>query len=242
MHKDPLYAISFQRDHRKQTLMQSTSEIQIDFDRLAAFSTDGWDHNNHYHDFLLRHLPPHFDSALDIGCGTGAFSRRLAERCDHILALDLSPQMIQLARERSSQQSNIVFEIADVMTREFASEQFDCIASIATLHHLPFDAILAKMKRALKPNSTLLVLDLFQDQGWSDPSNLLAVPVSAALRFIKTGRLRPSVQARAAWDEHGKHDSYLALPLIKKICADILPGAQLRKHLLWRYSIVWKNN
>jgi len=218
---------------------QSTSQIQTDFDRIALVSRDGWDHNSHYHDFLLRQLPPHLSSALDIGCGTGAFSRRLAKQCDQVLAIDLSPQMIRLAHERSSQYTNIEFEIADVLTHQFAPESFDCIASIATLHHLPLDEILLKMKRALKPNGALLVLDLFQDNGLSDPSNLLAAPVSIVLRLIKTGRLRSSAEARTAWDEHGKHDSYLTLSQIKNICADILPGAQIRKHLLWRYSIVW---
>jgi 2-polyprenyl-3-methyl-5-hydroxy-6-metoxy-1,4-benzoquinol methylase len=119
--------------------MQSTSQIQTDFDRLAAFSTDGWDHNSHYHDFLLRQLPSHIESALDLGCGTGAFSRRLAERCNRVIGIDLSPQMIQFARERSSKYLNIQFEIADVMTQDIGHERFDCITSIATLHHLPFD-------------------------------------------------------------------------------------------------------
>jgi len=31
------------------------------------------------------------------GCGTGTFSRLLADRSEHVLALDLSPQMIQIA-------------------------------------------------------------------------------------------------------------------------------------------------
>ncbi len=39
------------------------SLIQADFDRLAAFSTEEWDHNSHYHRFLLRHVPPHCSQA-----------------------------------------------------------------------------------------------------------------------------------------------------------------------------------
>lgn len=223
-------------------MTQSTAQIQTDFDRLAMFSTDVWDHNNHYHNFLLRHLPPHIESALDIGCGTGAFSRRLAERSDRVLGIDLSPQMIRFARERSSKSANIQFEIAEVMTKELGAEQFDCIASIATLHHLPFDEILSKMKRALKPNGTLLVLDLFEDQGISDPMNWLAVPASITLQLIKTGRAKKSAEELAVWDEHGQHDSYLTLAQIKETCSNILPDAQVRKHLLWRYSIVWRKD
>ena len=221
-------------------MTQSPSQIQTDFDRLAVFSTDGWDHNHHYHDFLLRQLPPHIESSLDIGCGTGTFSRRLAQRSDRVLGIDLSPQMIQLACERSRQYPHIQFELADVIAKDLGQERFDCIASIATLHHLPFDEILSKAKRALKPNGTLLVLDLFEGNGISDPINWLSMPASIALQFINTGHVRKSAEERAAWNEHGKHDSYLTLAQIKQKCSNILPGAQVRKHLLWRYSIVWK--
>ena len=218
------------------------SQIQTDFDRLAAFSTDGWDHNSHYHNFLLRHLPPRLDSALDVGCGTGTFSRRLAKRSDRVLGIDLSPEMIRRARERSHAYPNIEYEIADVMTQELGAERFDCIASIAALHHLLFGEILAKLKHALKPNGTLLVLDLFEGQGITDPMNWLAPPTSIAMQFIKTGHVRKSAEERAAWDEHGKHELYLTMAQIKQTCSRILPGAQVRQHLLWRYSIVWSKD
>ena len=70
------------------------------------------------------------------------FARLLAQKAEHVLALDLSPQMISLARERSKQFTNIDFQVADVLPLEFSSGQFDCVASIATLHHLPMEDIL----------------------------------------------------------------------------------------------------
>jgi SAM-dependent methyltransferase len=45
---------------------------------------------------------------------------------------------------------------------------FDCIVSIATLHHLPLELMLEKMKAALKENGVLLVLDLFKAESASD--------------------------------------------------------------------------
>ena len=113
--------------------------IQADFDRLALLSSEKWDHNNHYHRFLLRQVPQRCRNVLEIGCGTGMFARLLARRAEHVLALDLSPQMISLARERSGQYANIDFQVADVLAWEFSPEQFDCIVSIATLHHLPME-------------------------------------------------------------------------------------------------------
>jgi len=217
------------------------SKIQADFDRIALLSGNGWNHNSHYHGFLLKQLPPHCANALEIGCGTGAFSRLLASRSDRVLALDLSPQMIRIAKDHSKQYPNIDFQVADAMAWEFPIEQFDCVASIATLHHLPFEETLLKMKGALKINGTLIILDLLQAEGLPDVlTSALAMPAHIILRLVKTGRLREPHQVREAWTEHGRHDSYPTLSQIRQVCAAVLPGARVRKHLLWRYSIIWK--
>jgi ubiquinone/menaquinone biosynthesis C-methylase UbiE len=88
------------------------SLIQADFDRLAAFSQDGWNHNRHYHRFLLRHVPQPCQQALEVGCGSGAFARLLATQAEQVLALDVSPQMIRLAEVRSQQYPHITFHMA----------------------------------------------------------------------------------------------------------------------------------
>jgi hypothetical protein len=86
----------------------------------------------------------------------------------------------------------------------------------------------------------LLILDLFEEQGLADVlTSMLAVPVHGVLRLAKAGRLRSPKAVRQAWAAHGQHDSYLTLPQVRQACASVLPGAQVKKHLLWRYSIVW---
>lgn len=217
------------------------SIIQADFDRIALLSRDGWDHNSHYHRFLLKQVPTPCINVLEIGCGTGAFSRLLAQQSEQVLALDLSPNMIQMAKERSKSYQNIEFQVADVLDWEFPGNQFDCIVSIATLHHLPFEEILLKMKNALRVNGTLIILDLFQEQGVSDfLIALLALPIDAVLRLIKNGRLKAPPEVQEAWAKHGQNDSYLTFSQVRQTCAALLPGAKVRKHLLWRYSIVWR--
>lgn len=235
------------------------SGIQTDFDRIALVSEEGASHNDHYHNFLLRHAPLNCRLALEIGCGTGAFARRLAERSQNVLALDLSPEMIRIARERSGEFPNIEFEVADVGDRTLPEESVDCVASIATLHHLPFCEVLLKMKAALRPGGVLLVLDLFEPIKWhGHPArdshairsvsegfldtflNAVAIPVSVSLRLIHQGRLLPRREERDAWSAHERHDIYPTMSQVRELCAEVLPGAKIRKHLLWRYSIVWQ--
>ncbi|MDQ5826929.1 MAG: class I SAM-dependent methyltransferase [Chloroflexota bacterium] len=219
-----------------------TSTIQADFDRIAPLTaTRGWDNNSHYHGYLLKHVPRRCREALDIGSGTGDFARGLAQRSAHVLGLDLSPQMVRIATSMSKRYPNIEYRMSDVMQLDLPDEHYDCIASIATLHHMPMDAILRKMKAALRPGGTLLVLDLYEGQGWVDAlANAVAVPYSAVLRLIKLRRLSEPPEVRQAWEEHGKSDKYLTLREVRRLCAEILPGSKVKRHLLWRYSIVWR--
>ncbi len=220
--------------------MASMEKIQADFDRLAVLATEEWNHNDYYHPFLLKHVPSSCDQALDIGCGTGGFSRMLAQRAQHVLALDLSPQMTRIAQERSAQFRNIEYQVADILKYDLPAAHFDCIVSIATLHHLPLDLMLEKMKAALKPDGVLLILDLFKADSISDFAlSIPAIPWNFALRLWKQHRLRPPHEVRAAWDEHGRTDVYLTLSQVHQSCDKVLPSSHVTRHLLWRYSIVW---
>ena len=221
-------------------MLEPPATFQADFDRIALLSQDGWNHNTHYHSFLLNAIP-RCRNALEIGCGTGAFSRLLARRADHVLALDLSPQMIRLAQERSKQFPNIAFQVADILTWGWPAEPFDCVVTIATLHHLPLEVSLLKMAQALKVGGVLVVLDLFAGRGLPDLlTSAIALPSDLVMRLIQNGRMRESRAVREAWAAHGRHEHYQTLAHIRQICARILPGAQVRKHLFWRYSIIWK--
>jgi ubiquinone/menaquinone biosynthesis C-methylase UbiE len=224
------------------------SDVQKDFDRLAQLDSGGWSHNNHYHDFLLRKVPVNCDRVLEVGCGTGALARQMAERAKHVTALDLSSEMIRVAKLQSAQLPNIDYQVADVVECDLPAEHFDCIATVATLHHLPLRNALLKLRKALKPGGTLIVLDLFEPErnlgaiaGWRDAClDVIAMGVSVSFRLIHNRRLRPPREVQAAWEEHGRHDTYPTLRDIRALCADLFPGAVIKRHLLWRYSIQWK--
>jgi 2-polyprenyl-3-methyl-5-hydroxy-6-metoxy-1,4-benzoquinol methylase len=224
------------------------SVIVKDFDRLALLDSEGWTHNNHYHDFLLQNVPANCGRALEVGCGTGAFARQLAERVEHVTALDLSPEMIRAASSQSRLFSNIDYQIADVVECVLPSEHFDCIATVATLHHVPLRDVLLKLRQALKPDGTLMVLDLFEPErnlltavGWRDGFlNFMAMGASVSLRLIHNRRLRAPREVRAAWEEHGRHDSYPTISEVRSLGAELFPGAKIQRHLLWRYSLIWR--
>jgi ubiquinone/menaquinone biosynthesis C-methylase UbiE len=217
--------------------------IESDFDRLALLDDEGWTANNHYHSFLLKHVPRNCENALEIGCGTGAFARQLGRRCRSVIGLDLSAEMIRVARSRPRQFNNVDFQVADAMTWKFPQSYFDFVCSIATLHHLEQRELLVKIKDALKPRGVLVVLDLVQSNSLAERIfDVIGLGVSSSLRLIHNGRLQPPSEVRKAWEEHGKHDSYSTVTQMRAIADEHLPGASVTRHLLWRYSLVYQKS
>lgn len=217
------------------------STVEADFDRLALLDDEGWTANNQYHNYLLRYVPENCENALEIGCGTGTFARALAKRCRRVVALDLSGEMIRVARSRSSQFENLEFQLADAMTWDFPQSHFDFVCSIATLHHLEQRELLSKIKDALKPHGVLVVVDLVQSDSLTERMvDVVALGVSGSLRLMHNGRLKPPREVRKAWEQHGKHDSYLTMGQVRALADEILPGPRVERCLLWRYMLVYQ--
>ncbi|MEM9924110.1 MAG: class I SAM-dependent methyltransferase [Cyanobacteria bacterium P01_D01_bin.50] len=218
-----------------------TQKIRNDFDCIALNEQEGWNHNNHYHRFLLKQLPFHCKTILDIGCGTGEFSRLLAKCADRVIAIDLSANMIEVAKQRSKQYTNIDFQVADVLQWDIPTEEFDAIVSIATVHHLPIEQLLPNLKAALKPGAKLIILDLLEYENLGDKlSDFIAVPLNWLFQTTKNRDIKMSPEAAEAMREHLRTDKYLTLSQARKIYQSSLRKAKLRKHLFWRYSVVWE--
>jgi hypothetical protein len=52
-------------------------------------------------------------------------------------------------------------------------------------------------------------------------------------------RRRIPSKLQEAWLEHGSHETYLTSAEARTIATTVFPGAEVRDHLLWRYSIRW---
>lgn len=84
---------------------------------------------------------------LDLGCGDGQLTRRLAETGAHVLGVDASPEMVAAARERG-----IEAEQAPAEALPFRDATFDAVFSNAALHWVRGqDAMLTQVHRVLKP-------------------------------------------------------------------------------------------
>jgi 2-polyprenyl-3-methyl-5-hydroxy-6-metoxy-1,4-benzoquinol methylase len=191
-----------------------------------------FDHNDHYHRLLLRQLPKRTGRALDVGCGTGRFARRLAARGYEVDAIDPSAEMITEARRLGGGPD---FQQADAGTLDFPPTHYDAITCLASLHHLPFDTV-TKLRAALAPGGTLLVLGCYAG---ISPWDIVAVPANAVARAtVHTAeRLRgtdvPPPQPPVRQPE-------MTLPEIRREAAHLLPDSTVRRLLFWRYLLEYR--
>ena len=216
-------------------MSQDTARIRAEFDRIARLSQDHA-RANRYEGTLLRHVPRPCGRTIDLGCGAGTLTRALADLAEHVVGVDLSPEMVRLARARCADRRNVEFLVGDFLALDLAPATFDCVAAVAVLHHMPLLPSLERAKELLRPGGVLLVLDLFRDAGVLDR---MRSAVALLVDRTTQPRRRESRNLRSAWAEHASGDAYLTIPEARQIYARTLPGCTFRRHLLWRYSVAW---
>jgi ubiquinone/menaquinone biosynthesis C-methylase UbiE len=79
--------------------------------------------------------------ALDLGTGNGRHAEVLADRADRVLALDISRAALETAANRATNGDPIDFVQADAAGVPLRSATVDLAVYIATLHHLPSQAL-----------------------------------------------------------------------------------------------------
>ena len=97
---------------------------------------------------------------IEFGCGTGYFTKILAKNSKHIIASDLSNEMLDVAKSKLKEFKNITVKKADCTRSSFRSENFDTAVMINLIHFMsnPSEA-LKESYRILKNNGLLLLID-----------------------------------------------------------------------------------
>ncbi len=83
--------------------------------------------------------------ALELGCGTGLFTKIFVESGADITANDISPELIKTAQKQNPSAKFICARFEDLP----GTEKFDAIIGSSVLHHLDLDAALAKCHQLL---------------------------------------------------------------------------------------------
>ena len=102
---------------------------------------------------LSNHLGPGM-SVLELGCGTGYFTRELARSGADIVAVDVSPELLEMARTDCSAK-NVRYEIQNACALSYPDAAFDSVVGSSVLHHLEIKEAVREIHRVLKPRGTI---------------------------------------------------------------------------------------
>lgn len=94
-----------------------TKQAEQFYARLGAHQEDVYDEEerqedlDELRDFVAYALKDH--RVLELACGTGYWTEVIAETAEHVVAIDINPELIELARERDLPEDKVTFRVAD---------------------------------------------------------------------------------------------------------------------------------
>lgn len=164
--------------------------------------------------------PGELERCVDIGAGTGLLTLPLAERVEHVLAVDISQAMCDYLRAKatSAGQANLEVVRASATSLPAVDQSVDLVLSNYCFHHLDDldkERALAEVRRVLRPGGRLVFGDMMFRVSLADPRDrqVIATKVRAMaakgpaglLRLAKNGvrfaGRRWESPARASWWE-----------------------------------------
>jgi len=121
------------------------------------------------------------DSVLDVGCGSGWLSRRIGRMVPEgrVVGMDISDEMIRLARRKSLDQDNLLYVAGEVAQIPWESNFFSHAISVESAYYWPNPAAgLTEIHRVLRPGgSAWILMNYYRDNPHSHLwGALLAVP------------------------------------------------------------------
>jgi len=111
--------------------------------------------------WLSKHLPKNSEiTVIDIGCGNGALLKELASKIKIGIGFDTSNSILENARKLNKENSNISFELIDGPLLPIEDNSVDLVISLLSFRYLDWDPVMNEIKRVLKPNGKVLIIDM----------------------------------------------------------------------------------
>jgi ubiquinone/menaquinone biosynthesis C-methylase UbiE len=119
-------------------------------------------------DWIVSLLPLEKDfRVLDVAAGTGHLSRAIAPHVREVVAIDITPEMLQQARQEAAKDNiqNISFEEGNADMLPFHDNEFDMVVSRLAIHHIENPIVpLREMVRVCKSGRSIGIIDLLASE------------------------------------------------------------------------------
>jgi 2-polyprenyl-3-methyl-5-hydroxy-6-metoxy-1,4-benzoquinol methylase len=202
-----------------------------------------WNHNEHFHSWILRNLPANRQAAVDIGCGTGVLAGKLAHHFAHVTGIDADEGMAVAASARLAGDPRV--RIMRCRFDEFAAAagagEADLITMVAVLHHLELGDTLARIPRLLAPGGRLLVVGLAKVDSLADAMvDLMSSAANPVMGLVKHPRPAGGANGSAAGQPvMPVREPSATVTEIAAAASARLPGTTIRRRLFFRYTLRW---
>ena len=203
-----------------------------------------WNHNEHFHGWILSKLPARRGVAVDIGCGKGVLAGKLATQFAHVTGIDRNAGMAAAASAHLRGVPQVSIQRCDFA--DFSSTvgdgRADLITMVAVLHHLDLDDALARIPRLVAPGGRLLVVGIGRPDSLADLAfDVVSAAANPVVGMIKHPRpVRPPERTPDAQPVVPMMDSATTLAEITKAAKAHLPACTVRRRLFFRYTLLWE--
>lgn len=108
------------------------------------------------------------EKILDVGCGTGNFSIKLAQKGCEVTGIDISKPMLEKAAKKAKKLNlDIDFKKANIVNLEFEDNHFDSVFSMAAVEFIEdLEKAMQEMKRVVKPGGKILLGTIRKESVW----------------------------------------------------------------------------
>jgi ubiquinone/menaquinone biosynthesis C-methylase UbiE len=125
---------------------------------------------------------------VDIGCGTGALTRKMAMRKADVIGIDPSKELIHYANELNrSKNYKIPYVLASSENTGLQDSQFDIVTVMRAWHWFDRDKAILEIKRVLKEKGTLIVVD----SGFLNRTGVVEETFGVLSKYV-SGGLKPA--------------------------------------------------
>lgn len=200
--------------------------------KATAAEGDYWNHNTAYHRWIVGIAAKHHGDVLDVGCGDGLLAQRLAPVSRSVTGLEPDPAAADRAVARVAGEDVV---ISRTSFEEFdpGARRFDLVTFVASLHHMNPRASLARARDLLAPGGEIAVVGLAANKSaWDWVRSACRVP--AVMVADRLHRDTPDIGVTLA-------DPRESVGEIRRVAAEVLPGATIRRGLYYRYLLRWSS-
>ena len=112
-----------------------------------------------YYEFLLDHYIEQTSSVLELGSGTGEFTRCLLQNSDEVYATDLSLPSLKLLKARFPGNNSLTIIQCDMESLPFMDEQMDYVVCAGALSYADNNKVMDEIFRVLAPGGSFICVD-----------------------------------------------------------------------------------